>query len=761
MPQNRITAHFNLIRKYILIVGFWLFALTVLAQTQRPKIGLVLSGGGAKGVAHIGILKAMEEAGLTPDYITGTSMGSIVGGMYAAGYSADELKQIIETADWGMLLSNKMPFNKVTYEEKPYYGRFLVDFNVVGGEVKLPKGIIEGQALMELFTNLTRHVHDIEDFKDLPIPFACIGADITTGEKVVLNRGSLAQSMRASMSIPSIFTPVKIGEHYLVDGGLVHNMPVTEIQEMGADIVIGVFVGMDLLSEEELNSPISILTQSAFIASAFDARKELAKCDLLIQPNLEGYTTGSFNEAKEILERGAEAGKAYYPIFKKLADSLRALGPMHQVVRPPLSNEYIFQKIIVDGTKYIDPEFIIGKFEIKPGKPVSIDHIQKRLELIYGTLYFEKLTYEINGPPDSLVLKVNVVERPKGQLRFSYHYDSENKGGIVANATFRNTVLNRSRLVLEADLASYPRTSIDYFKYLGRRQNLGLQLLGSYQKNEFPIYDSLGNVNYLFSSNYTTATFRFQTTLFQNGAIGLEARYNDIRIKPKIAESSIRTISKIDYTNTYFSLYYRFNNWNERYFPTRGIKAEFKVSATTKPDATVVISDTLILGPDQLGSILETENIASVDLTLFPIIPVGDRFSILAKMRLKVSTLDGDKLNLADYDFVGGFIPGWVNANEYFGGNAKEYQLANYFYGRLSLQYQMKPSLYLQGHFNYINSNLGIEDVQMSKLGDRTNRFGYGASLGLNSPLGPLIFAFAKDHFRKDWKATLVIGFYY
>jgi outer membrane protein assembly factor BamA len=398
---------------------------------------------------------------------------------------------------------------------------------------------------------------------------------------------------------------------------------------------------------------------------------------------------------------------------------------------------------------------------VKPGESVSIGHIEKRLQLIYGTLYFEKLWYEILGPPDHLVLKIHVTERLKTQLRFSYHYDSENKGGVVANATFRNTVLNRSRLVLEADLASYPRTTIDYFKYLGRHQNLGLQLLGSYQKNEFPIYDSLGNLNYLFSSNYTTATFRFQTTLFQNGAIGLEARYNDIQIKPKIAESSIRTISKIDYTNTYFSLYYRFDNWNERYFPTRGIKAEFKVSATTKPDATVVISDTLILGPDQLGSLLETENIASVDLTLFPIIPIGDRFSILAKTRLKVSTLDADKLNLADYDFVGGFIPGWGNANEYFGGNAKEYQLANYFYGRLSLQYQMKPSLYLQGHFNYINSNLGIEDVQMSKLGDRTNRFGYGASLGLNSPLGPLIFAFAKDHFRDEWKATLAIGFYY
>ena len=211
---------------YILLITALFLATAGTAQNRRPKIGLVLSGGGAKGVAHIGILKAMEEAGLTPDYITGTSMGSIMGGLYSIGYTADELKDIALNIDWDRILTNKVPLDKVTFEEKAYYGRYLLDFYMKGKELQLPTGVIEGQALLELFSKITRPVHEISDFNQFPIPFACVAANIVTGEPVVLNKGSLALSMRASMAIPTVFTPVKIDGKLLVDGGLVRNMPV-------------------------------------------------------------------------------------------------------------------------------------------------------------------------------------------------------------------------------------------------------------------------------------------------------------------------------------------------------------------------------------------------------------------------------------------------------------------------------------------------------------------------------------------------------
>ena len=504
-------------------------------QQQRPKIGLVLSGGGAKGVAHIGVLKAMEEAGLTPDYITGTSMGSIMGGLYSIGYTADELKDIVVNIDWDQILTNKVPLDKVTFEEKDYYGRYLLDFSMKDKKLQLPSGVIEGQALIELFSEVTRPVHDITDFNQFPIPFACVAANIVTGEPVVLNKGSLAMSMRASMSIPTVFTPVKIDGKLLVDGGLVRNMPVEEVKAMGADIVIGVFVGTDLSPEEDLKSLVKILSQSAFITSAYDAREQLANCDILIQPNLEGYSTASFHEASGILERGMDAGKQYAEIFKNLADSLKQFGPLHKVVKPAIQDSYVFDKLEIEGNKVITDDFIIGKMKFKAGKELSIEELNKRIEMTYGTQYFERVTYQIIGEQGHRTLKINVVERPNIQFRFSYYYDSENKGGIIANATFRNVIFKSSRLIFETDLSAQPKIFMNYFKYLGKKQNFALGLSGLYNRNEFPFYDdSTGVRTSVYSSEYFSGGIKLQSTNFRNSTYGVELKWSNINLKPKV-----------------------------------------------------------------------------------------------------------------------------------------------------------------------------------------------------------------------------------
>lgn len=754
----------NQVRKCILFLSFFLgIIFNGIAQDKRPKIGLVLSGGGAKGIAHIGVLKAMEEAGLTPDYISGTSMGSIVGGLYASGYTADELMEVVKNADWGLLLSNKIPFNQVTFEEKPYYGRYLFDFYLRGKQLQLPKGIIEGEGLMQLFSNLTRPVHSISDFSKLPIPFACVGSDIVTGEPVVLNKGSLAMAMRASMAIPSIFTPVKIDDHLLVDGGLVHNMPVREVIDMGADIVIGVFVSSDLVPEESLNSAISILSQSAFITSAFDSRQELAKCNILIEPKLDAFSTGSFNSSLEILESGIETGKEYIETFKKLADSLKQFGPLHKIVKPSIISEYQFEEIVVEGTNKIDKEFIIGKMQIEPGQSVSMEEIQYRFQLLYGTLYFEKLWFEIGGREEHQILIIHVKERDKTQLRFSFHYDSENKGGIVVNATLRNVLLNRSRLIFETDLSTFPRATVDYFKYLGRNQNLALEATGLYYNNELPSYDSIGNKNATYTTNYSSAGLKLQTTMFQNGAFGVEINSSQIGLVPKIVDSGLRYITRIRYNNTTFSVFHRFNNTNDRYFPTRGIQSEIKLSTTNKIAGSIEIGDSIKFNLNEFGGLLQTTSIGSVDVTFFPIIPLSSNLSLLLKSRMKLSNLGANTLNLTGYDFIGGFIPNWINSNEYYGSGAKEYIVANSFYGRLSVQYRIKKNVFLQGHFNYLTSDVNwiYEDAEKGRLGDRYNRYGYGTTLGFNSPIGPIAFSVAKDHYRKDWEASLIIGFYY
>ena len=735
-----------------------------MAQNERPKIGLVLSGGGAKGVAHIGVLKAMEEAGLTPDYITGTSMGSIMGGLYSVGYSADELAEIVVNINWDQVLTNKIPLDKVTFEEKDYYGRYLADLYLQNKKLKYPSGVIEGQALMDIFSELTRPVHNIRDFNRFPIPYACVATNIATGEPVVLNKGSLASAMRASMAIPTVFTPIKIDGNLLVDGGLVRNMPVDEVLEMGADIVIGVFVSSDLNPEEDLTSLISILTQSALINGVFDTREQLKKCDILVTPDLEDFSTGSFHSSPEILEKGMEAGKQYVEIFRHLADSLKRFGPLHKVVKPEIKENYIFKSIEIEGNKYVTDDFIINKMKFEPGKEISIDEIKKQLNLTFGTQYFEKVQYEILGEEDNYILKIMAVERPRTHLRLSYHYDSENKGGIVVNSTFRNMVLNSSRLIMEADLSTYPKVLLDYFKYAGKKQNFAVGLSGIFINSDLPLYDSLGVSNNIFGSNYSEGAIKIQSTALRNSTFGFKLDWSLTKLNAKVTEESIRDISKINYNNTKFTFFYKHNSLNDRYFPKRGIKADLQMSATTNTNGKIRIDD-IDFDIKDLGDLMQTSTIWALKAEANPIIPLTPKFSVITKARMMLSNVRDNTLNLNEFDFVGGFIPDLVNASEYYGSGTKQYGLANYFYYRIGGQYEIIRNLFFQAHFNYLSTEYPIKwiysDADIGKLGNRTSRYGFAGSLGFKSPLGPVSVAVAKDVYDKGMQASLMIGFVY
>ncbi len=216
-------------------------------------------------MAHVGVLKVLEEVGLEPDYITGTSMGSIMGGLYSMGYSADEISQIIETVDWSQVLTNEIPLDHVLMRRKHEYNRFILTMPIYNGKPELPAGLIEGQKLSELFSRLSWRQAGVNDFNDFPYPFACIGTDILQGKKVEMNSGDISSAMRASMAIPSVFTAVvRDSTHILVDGGVVRNFPVQEAIDMGADIIIGVYVGFDTkMKPEQLRSLTSVITRTS------------------------------------------------------------------------------------------------------------------------------------------------------------------------------------------------------------------------------------------------------------------------------------------------------------------------------------------------------------------------------------------------------------------------------------------------------------------------------------------------------------------
>ena len=730
-------------------------------QNKRPKVGLVLSGGGAKGLAHIGVIRSMEKAGIVPDYIAGTSMGSLVGALYAIGYTADEMEAFVDTLNWDVLLGNSIDFTDIAFEEKDYYGRYFAEFPYDDGKLSLPRGVIDGQKLSMLFSRITRSVHHIEDFHQLPIPFECMGADIATGMPVVLDHGSLAVAMRASMAIPTIFTPVEIEDHLLVDGGLLRNFPVQNVIEMGADFIIGINVADDLTPKEELKSLLDLLGQSAFIMSAFDTREQKKNCDILIEPDLKGYSTGSFRSGDSIISRGDKAGKLFFEAFKKLTDSLNRYGDPREVVKLPNRNNYKISEIKIEGSEKISKQVILEKFKFSKTDSLSIDRLEDRISLLYGGRYFDKITYEIIENNEGDELRLSVTEAPAGKVKIAAHYDSENKAGINTNITFRNVLGNYSRILLEIDFAENPLLDVNYLKYFTRRKVAAIITGVKLTRNLFPVYDDNRE-----SSVFKTGTQRFfatvQSTFSQKMSFGVTAEFHNSVFKPLIFDE-IKELVKVENSSTSGLLFFGYNTYNRPFYPTKGIILNINYlhdfNGTNKID----------LKDANTGDIVTTsenaDDFQAANLDFSYIIQVSSKVSIITRNTIWVSTLPANSLNLDDYFFVGGFNPQFLFAIEYWGAGQYEFPANNYFYSKLGLQWEMFPKIFLTGIANYSDSEYPMKwissDIETIPLGNKDRRFGYGASLGYNSLFGPVIVSVAKDVFNDDYKTNLSIGFWF
>ena len=296
---------------YILFFLCWTVTFTTVADSiyhaGRPRVGLVLSGGGAKGIAHVGALKVIEELGIPIDYIGGTSMGSIVGGLYALGYTSFQLENFIKKADWDNLLADRISRRHISIYEKGERKRYWLQFPIKGRKINLPLGILTGQNVSNLFTELASPAYNQSDFSDLAIPFLCVATDIETGSEVVIEHGNLAKAMRASMAIPSVFTPGIIDGKQLYDGGLTNNFPANLVQNKGIDILIGVDVTSQP-EETKLNNIYQVMEQVVFMASLplKEANKKL--CNVLIVPDIAEYSASSFNAGDSLVLR--EIGRA-------------------------------------------------------------------------------------------------------------------------------------------------------------------------------------------------------------------------------------------------------------------------------------------------------------------------------------------------------------------------------------------------------------------------------------------------------------------
>jgi NTE family protein len=434
---------------------------------ERPKVGVALSGGAARGFAHVGVLKVLEEVGMPVDCVSGTSMGAVIGGLYSVGYSVAQIESISVHVDWEEMFSDAIGRRERAVVYKWWDSRYAMSFPLEGWRPQLPSGLIAGQRITKLLSRLTLPVANVKDFTRLPTPFTCVATDIVNGEAVVLESGNLAEAIRASMAVPTMFTPVTIDGRLLVDGGVARNLPAQDARALGADIVIGVDVAEPLYDAGELNSMIRIMDQTIHFQISGTSKLQKAMCDVLILPESE-KTSIQFEEAAYFIARGEEAARAVLPRLRALADSVRSLGGVDKRPLPqPVDSLYITE-VAIHGLEEIPPRVVESELRVNPPLRMTVDDIDRSVDRIYKYNFFERVGYTVSPQGDGERLDLTVAEKKQNMLRAGLRYDNQTNLAALANVTVRNLGVQGASLAVEFRLGQDVAGEVWYFTPAGR-----------------------------------------------------------------------------------------------------------------------------------------------------------------------------------------------------------------------------------------------------------------------------------------------------
>lgn len=560
-------------KKYILLTFLFFNSLLLLSQVQsKSKVGLVLSGGGAKGFAHIGVLKVLEEAGVKIDYIGGTSMGSVVGGLYASGYNATQIDSIFQSTNFNELINDFIPRSSKNFYEKRNDELYALVLPFDKFKIGIPEALSKGMYNFNLLSRLTRNVRHIRDFNQLPIPFLCIGSNIETGTQVILDRGNLAQAMIASSAFPSLFSPVEIDGELLVDGGVTNNYPIDEIRKLGADIIIGVDVQDDLRDRNSLKDATKILVQITNLHSIEKMKSNIEKTDIYIKPDIKDYGVISFDKGKEIIKKGEDATFSVYEKLKVLGEQA------NPYVKPKLkiqTDSLQLKDINCNELDNFTKEYVLGKLRFKPGSKITYQQLEKGINNINATNNFSVINYSFDANDGGDDLNLNLKENPiKSYLKFGLHYDDLFKSGVLVNLTRKKTFFKNDIASLDLIMGDNFRYNFDYYVENGYNLSLGFKSSFNQFSRNLPAevsgldYATLG-VNSIFVdfSDLTSQAY-FQSLFVQKFLIGAGVEYKYLKIKSETLANSDPIIDK----SSYFSIfgYLKYDSFDNKDFPKKG-----------------------------------------------------------------------------------------------------------------------------------------------------------------------------------------------
>lgn len=545
--------------------------------SERPSVGLALSGGGAHGIAHLGILKVMEEEGLRPDYITGVSMGSIVGGLYAVGYSADSLLGMLRNTDWATVLSNRIPEYKVVFPEKELVDNSVIALPLSKSKIRIPSGLINGQVIENMLNYHFWPAADINDFSKLPIPFSCLSTDIVTYSKIEHKKGYLPDAVRASFAVPSIFTPLKIDTLLLVDGGLIRNFAASEARNMGADIVIGSYVGFEANTPEQLQTVSGIIEQIAMYRSLEDFKEESKLVDILITPKVDDLPVTVFENVDTLFMRGYKAASAFREKFRRLADSLNAIAPQEQPLKILGRQTYSFDKIEITGNRNYSDNQILGILDLKPGQPADRQMLSDRIDLLYGREWFEKIKYRIVPRNDSLVLVIDCTEMPGAMMYGSVHYDNSLLFGLKVGFSVKNAITHRSSMNFKSFISRYYRISADFTQFIDVNQRYALSASLYADRTVIPRMTLMGDRGQVLGRTFTPS-LGLGKIIGLNNMMNIGLNWEKLDLLPDyVSDADLKSITGSYLTGTFR---YQANTLDRKHFPDRGTSLYFSTSTS-------------------------------------------------------------------------------------------------------------------------------------------------------------------------------------
>ena len=764
---------------------------------ERPKVGLVLSGGGAKGAAHVGVLKYLEDNGIPIDYIAGTSMGSVVGGMYALGYSTDEILDVLRSADWNRLISNEVDRRKISFTRKLENETmvFTVSFSLkkknedlqaMSFKNSLPKGFVTGDNIINLFNSLAVGYADSLSFGQLPIPFLCIATDMLSGEAAVLDKGEFTKALRASMAIPVLFDPVKMNQTLYTDGGLTCNFPAEQCKAMGADYVIGVSMSPGLEDNpDNLSSVLYQIKQLKEIITDKDFDRYHEQCDIFISPDLKGVGMLSFDaeSVARVTQSGYEAASAQADKFEALKRVV-LVQPQDTVPKTTKRKKAVNitrNKVLISGIEFVGVDKKLDKWmhrvcRVEIGDMVDKNDIDESVSIYYGTGNFKSVTYTLHNDPvttDGYILRFNFVEKNPHDFGLGFRFDSQDMLSVLLHVGINSNRMSGFKTDLDAKLGGnqWLKLNVSYGHLLYPKINFAYH----FRNSELDVYDMdklemnekfLQHKFRLYLSENHTRTF--------SAGVGLEM---ELMTPTKVMYSDEIATQDVDYkgVNTLGTFaYFSFDNLNKNRFATRGVKGrvDFNWKDCTFTSKGInkfqlaslvfgfegyvpVIKDRFVLVPQLYGSFLFGKGAVSGNEGGW-----NDLFKGPVPMYPYLNNIIGGTE-------MGRYIDHQL---PFIGVNKTSFAFNNLAIARLDMRVRVHKNHHLTAMVNYARSSIDFpnffkksDELLWESLYDynASNWWGAGIRYSLDTKIGPLEFDISSSNISKSVNLYFSLGYYF